>query len=108
MEQKIKATWIIHSEDPFVLMHPALSRFLYPHEPITEDLKDFLSTSYNLYQDARKDISRLINEGILEIIPAPTNEDIIRSIKEYKNTVDIYIKIKEDKFKSLGFIIYDH
>lgn len=108
MQQKIKATWIIHSKDPFVLMHPALSRFLYPHEPITEDLKDFLSTSYNLYQDARKDISRLINEGILEIIPDPTNEDIIRSIKEYKNTVDIYIKIREDKFKSLGFIIYDH
>ena len=56
MEQKIKATWIIHSEDPFVLMHPALSRFLYPHEPITEDLKDFLSTSYNWYKWERKDI----------------------------------------------------
>ena len=34
--------------------------------------------------------------------------NIKRSIKEYKNTVDIYIKIREDKFKSLGFIIYDH
>lgn len=34
--------------------------------------------------------------------------NIKRSIKEYKNTVDIYIKIREAKFKSLGFIIYDH
>lgn len=56
MNQKISATWIIHSADPLILMHPALTSFLYPHEPMTEDLDSFLENSYNTYSGAKTDI----------------------------------------------------
>lgn len=108
MQQKIRATWIIHSEDSLVLLHPALTRFLYPHEPITEDLNSFLRNSYNVYPEAKKDISNFINTKVLEIIQNPTDEVILQSKIKYKKIVDIYIKIRKVKFKSLGFIIYNH
>ena len=84
MQQKIRATWIIHSEDSLILLHPALTRFLYPYEPITDDLASFLENSYNAYPDAEKDISNFINTKVLEIIQNPTDEIILQSKLVYK------------------------
>lgn len=106
MNQKISGTWIIHTEDPFILMHPALSRFLYPIKPITDDLQTFLEGPS--YSGSEKDICNFIKNGILEIIPNPTENVIEKCWVEHKKIVDIYIKIRESKLKSLGFIIYDH
>lgn len=108
MEQKISATWIIHSDSPLVLMHSALSRFLYPYTPITEDINSFLENVYNSYDGAKIDLYNFVKNGVLEIIYNPTESDLKRSFREYKKIIDIYIKIREAKFKSLGFIIYDH
>lgn len=89
-------------------MQPALSGFLYQYNPYIENIEEFLKNRYNSYKGAKSDINNFIKTGILELIYNPTKEDVNRSLEEYKKVIDIYIKIKEEKFLSLGFIIFDH